>query len=160
MTCSPRLIARNPDCVSYHIGRLPEFPPNRTSWPRGHEIDGLRELGRIWEGQRRQDYNIDLWPAIHDSLGRPKPDRHWFAMLVVLLVIFKLADLVRDTSLGLWVQVVPVLIAATAFAALRQNPFRIQTDLAVREAELSTNLIATRIPTQYSGRSMRSLPRH
>ena len=97
-------------------------------------IEELQELARTWDGQRRPDYYVDLWPAIQDRLGRPK--RHWLPMLVVLLVIFKLADLVTDTSLALWVQVVPVLMAATAFALLRQNPFRIQTDLALKEAEL------------------------
>ena len=97
-------------------------------------IEELQELARTWEGQQRPDYSVDIWNAIHDRLGRPK--RHWLSMLVVLLVIFKLADLVTDTSLALWVQVVPVLMAAAAFAALRQNPFRIQTDLALKEAEL------------------------
>ena len=97
-------------------------------------IEELQELARIWEGQRRPDYHVDLWPAIHDRLGRLK--RGWLPTLVVLLVLFKLADLLTDTSLALWVQVVPGLMAAAAFAALRQNPFRIQTDLALREAEL------------------------
>ena len=97
-------------------------------------IEELQELARRWEVQRRPDYCVDLWPAIQDRLGRPKC--HWLPMLVVLLVIFKLADLVTDTSLALWVQVVPVLIAAAAFAALGQNPFRIETDLALKQAEL------------------------
>lgn len=97
-------------------------------------IEELQALARTWAGQRRPDYHVDLWPAIHDRLGRPK--RRWLPTLVVLLVIFKLADLLTDTSLALWVQVVPVLMAAAAFAALRQNPFRIQTDLGLKEAEL------------------------
>ena len=97
-------------------------------------IEELQELARMWEGQRRPDYHVDVWPAIHDRLGRPK--RHWLPTLIVLLVLFRLADLLMDTSLTLWVQVVPVLMGAAAFAALRQNPFRIQTDLALKEAEL------------------------
>ena len=97
-------------------------------------IEELQELASTWDGQRRRDCYVDLWPAIQDRLGRPK--RHWLPMLVVLLVIFKLADLVTDTSLALWVQVVPVLMASASFALLGQNPFRIQTDLALKEAEL------------------------
>jgi hypothetical protein len=49
--------------------------------------------------------------------------------------MFKLADLSTDASLSLWVQVLPLLMAAVAFAALRENPFRIQTNLALKEAE-------------------------
>lgn len=97
-------------------------------------IEELQELASTWDGRRRSDCYVDLWPAIQDRLRRPK--RHWLPMLVALLVTFKLADLVTDTSLALWVQVVPVLMAAAAFALLRQNPFRIQTDLALKEAEL------------------------
>ena len=97
-------------------------------------IEELQELARTWEGQRHPDYSVDLWPAIHGRLRSPK--RHWLPMLVVLLVTFRLADLATDRSLALWVQLVPVLMAAAAFAALRQNPFRIETELALKEAEL------------------------
>ena len=97
------------------------------------ETDALRELDRMWEGLRRSEDHVDLWPTIHERLGHPR--RRWLSMLVVLLATFKLADLVTETSLALWVQVVPLLMAAAVFAALRQNPFRIQTDLNLREVE-------------------------
>jgi hypothetical protein len=91
------------------------------------EIEHLHELGRIWQGQGRPNYDVDHWRQVQGRLGRPK--RHLLPLLVVLLVIFKLADFVPDRNFGLWVQLVPVLMAGAVFAALRQNPFQIKTKL-------------------------------
>ena len=97
------------------------------------EIGQLHELARIWQGQRRPEYDVDLWPKIQGRLERPK--RHWLPLLVVLLVIFKLADFAPDRQFGLWVQLVPMLMAGAVFAKLRQNPFQIRTELTFRENE-------------------------
>jgi hypothetical protein len=97
------------------------------------EIEQLNDLVRMWQGHSRSDYEVDLWPEIQCRLKRPK--RHWLPPFVVLLVIFKLADFVVDRNFGLWVQLVPVLIAGVAFAMLRQNPFQIRTELTFRENE-------------------------
>lgn len=95
------------------------------------EIEQLHELGRMWQGQGRPDYDVDVWPEIQGRLDRRK--RHWLPLLVVLLVIFKVAVFATDRNIGLWVQLLPVLMAAATFTLLRHNPFQIRTDLTLEE---------------------------
>jgi anti-sigma factor RsiW len=97
------------------------------------ETDQLQELGQIWQGQARRNYKVDLWPQIHDSLSHKK--RYWLPMLVVLLAIFKLADLIPDWDLAIWIQLFPILMASAIFAALRENPFQIIAEFGSRETE-------------------------
>ena len=98
------------------------------------EIEQLHELGRVWQGQGRPDYDMDVWPEIQGRLDRPT--RHWLSLLVVLLAIFKVADLATDRNFGPWVQLAPVLMAAAVFALLRHNPFQVRTELAFKENQL------------------------
>lgn len=134
-------------CEEYRLAAMAladgETPPASRAAIEAHvaacegcrrEIEQLHELARMWQGQTRSNYNVDLWPEIQGRLERPK--RRWLPPLVVLLVLFKLADFIVDQEFALWVQLAPVLMAGAAFAALRQNPFQIQTELAFRENQL------------------------
>ena len=97
------------------------------------QIEQLRELNRIWQGQGRANYQVDVWPKIESRMGRSKGV--WLPVLGVLLVVFKLATLVPDRHFSLWLQVMPILMAIAAFAALRQNPFEIHTEIVFQETE-------------------------
>ena len=94
-------------CEEYRLAAMAladgETPPASRAAIEAHvaacegcrrEIEQLHELARMWQGQTRSNYNVDLWPEIQGRLERPK--RRWLPPLVVLLVLFKLADFIVD----------------------------------------------------------------
>ena len=100
------------------------------------ELEELRALGRLWEAQSRQTHAVDLWPQVagHLQIRVGQPEKHrWLPALAALLVVFKLIEFIPNRSLGMWVQLVPLLLAAAIFAVARQNPFQIKTELRSQE---------------------------
>ena len=103
------------------------------------ELEELQAFGRLWQAQSRQIQTVDLWPKLEPrlpSLRRQPEGRVWLPALAASLVLFKLIELVPIHSLGIWVQLVPLLLAAAAFAAAGQNPFQIKTELRSQEEQL------------------------
>jgi predicted anti-sigma-YlaC factor YlaD len=102
------------------------------------EIGELQAHGHVWEAQARQGFPVDLWPRVADRLqsrGVKPEKRRWLPALAGMLVVFKLIEFIPDRSFGMWVQLVPLLLAAAVFAVVRQNPFQIKTE--VRSQEMS-----------------------
>ena len=90
------------------------------------ELGELQALGRLWQARSRQTHAVDLWPQVADRLQSPigQPEkRRWLRTLAGLLVVFKLIEFIPNRSLGMWAQLVPLLLAAAAFVLAGQNPF-------------------------------------
>jgi len=103
------------------------------------ELGELEALGRLWEAQSRQTHAVDLWPQVAGRLQSPvgQPEKHrWLPTLAALLVIFKLIEFIPNRSLGIWAQLVPLLLAAAVFAVAGQNPFQIKTELRSEEESI------------------------
>ncbi len=100
------------------------------------ELGELQAIDRWWQGQSRQTHAVDLWPQLADRLQSPagQPEkRRWLLALAALLVVFKLIEFIPNRSLGMWAQLVPLLLAAAAFAVAGENPFQIKTELRSHE---------------------------
>lgn len=96
------------------------------------EIAKMEKFEQMWKAQSRGDHLVEMWPRVSDRLQSrvvKREKRHWLAALAVLLVVFKLIEFIPDRSLGMWVQLVPLLLAAAVFAVARQNPFQVKTEL-------------------------------
>jgi hypothetical protein len=79
--------------------------------------------------QTRRRHPADLWPAIQGEVA-PRPAGAWpYVVLSVLLVVYKLIELVPDRQWSAAIQIVPVLIGFGLFRILRQSPFQIATEL-------------------------------
>ena len=102
------------------------------------EIRELDGVGRVWETQARRTQTVDLWPQVQQRLERgvARSERRWQPALVAMLVAFKLLTFIPERSFGTWVQFVPLLMAASAFALVGQNPFQIKTKLRSQEESL------------------------
>jgi hypothetical protein len=59
---------------------------------------------------------------LQSPIGQPEK-RRWLRTLAGLLVVFKLIEFIPNRSLGMWAQLVPLLLAAAAFVLAGQNPF-------------------------------------
>jgi predicted anti-sigma-YlaC factor YlaD len=103
------------------------------------ELEEMQALGRLWEAQSRQTHAVDLWPQVAGRLQSPvgRAEKHrWLTALAALLVVFKLIEFIPNRSLGMWVQLVPLLLAAAVFAVVGQNPFQIKTELRSQEESI------------------------
>ena len=78
--------------------------------------------------QTRRRHPADLWPAIQRKVA-PRPAAWPYVALAVLLVVYKLIELVPDRQWSIAIQIVPLLIGFGLFRILRQNPFQIATEL-------------------------------
>lgn len=103
------------------------------------ELGELQALGRLWQAQSRQTHAVDLWPQVAGRLRSPigQPEKHrWLPTLAALLVVFKLIEFIPNRSLGMWAQLVPLLLAAAVFAVAEENPFQIKTELRSQEESI------------------------
>jgi len=100
------------------------------------ELEGLLGLSVRLNRRNRQEYESDLWPHIAKRIG-PCDERRsgaWpFALTVVLLVAYKVVEMVPERDPGVPLRIVPIAILIALFVLIKENPFRINADLAMEE---------------------------
>ena len=82
----------------------------------------------IFARQTRRRHPADLWPAIQRKVAS-RPAAWPYVALAVLLVVYKLIELVPDRQWSIAIQIVPLLIGFGWFRILKQSPFQIVTEL-------------------------------
>ena len=100
------------------------------------ETEQLHGLATLLNEQRRGEFAADLWPIIHEQLSPPAvitTAAKWPAFLVLglLLVIFKLLEMVPERDPGFVFKLLPVLLAVAVFAYVKENPFKINLELTL-----------------------------
>jgi len=96
------------------------------------DLDALTAQARMWRSYSRRSYATDLWPAIETRLGRWRPR---LAILVLLLVAFRVLEVAPARAAGLWFPLLAIVAAGVVFALLQQNPFTINTELRLDAEE-------------------------
>ena len=104
------------------------------------ELDQLRAVATLLDSQKRQPRNEHLWAAIDERLaGAPTntATKTWqpFTLLGLLLVGYKLVEMIPDRSFGLLFRLVPIVFIIVAFRYLKVNPFKINTELRLEGGE-------------------------
>jgi predicted anti-sigma-YlaC factor YlaD len=100
-----------------------------------NEVQQLQALAGMLAGQKRQQPSEDVWRKVSDRLPRAVPSRitsrTWFLLVVlgVLLLGYRLLEMIPDRHFGILFKLVPVLLVVAAFSYLRENPFKINTEL-------------------------------
>ena len=95
-----------------------------------HELKQSQALDHVLAGQTLSESHVDLWPAIENRIARRlgwKP----FALIGLLLVIYKLLEMLPTREPGMAFKLVPLVIVALLFVLIRENPFRINTELVM-----------------------------
>lgn len=97
-----------------------------------HELNQLQALDQLFTAQTVSEPRVDLWPAIEKGIAK-RPALSWrpFALIGALLVGYKLLEMLPTHDLGLAFKLVPLVIVVLLFVFIRENPFRINTELVL-----------------------------
>lgn len=95
----------------------------------------MQQLSDIFRQATRRESTIDLWPAIDGRLGQPSPRIGWqvYAVVGVLLLGYKLFEMLPEADPGWTIRLAPLIIFGALLLVLRENPFRINTELVLEK---------------------------
>jgi hypothetical protein len=102
------------------------------------EIEAMQNTFNRLREQERRDFDADLWPAIAGEIaaGRgveARPYRPAFLFLGLLLVGYKLLEMIPETDFGFVFKIVPIVLVVALFVFLKENPFKINTELILEK---------------------------
>jgi anti-sigma factor RsiW len=101
------------------------------------EVRQLRALAHLLDGQKRRRRTENIWEHVEQHLPDALPTRSvsrvWraFVILGLLLLAYRLVEMIPDRHLGLLFKLVPILLVIAAFSYLRENPFKINSQLTL-----------------------------
>jgi predicted anti-sigma-YlaC factor YlaD len=99
-----------------------------------HELKQMHALNRVLAHHNLSEPHVNLWPSIEIGIARrPRRVISWkpFALIGLLLVICKLLEMLPTRDPGMALKLVPLAIVALLFVLIRENPFRINTELVL-----------------------------
>lgn len=98
------------------------------------ELEQIKGLDQVLARHTLAEPRVDLWPAIENRIAkRPVSALGWqpYAVVGLLLVIYKLLEMLPARDPGMAFKLVPLVIVALLFVLIRENPFRIDTELVM-----------------------------
>jgi predicted anti-sigma-YlaC factor YlaD len=105
------------------------------------ELGQLRTLASLLVGQKRRQRAEHIWTDIEGYLPdvalAQNASRTWrpLALLCLLLLGYKLVEMIPERDLGLLFKLVPVLFIVAAFGYLKENPFKLNAALRLEDGE-------------------------
>ena len=99
------------------------------------EVEQLQALSSLLDAQERRQRTENVWQRIEQELPAAAPAEsasqawHPFLLLGVLLLGYRLVEMIPDRDLGFLFKLVPLLFVIAAFIYLGENPFKIDTEL-------------------------------
>jgi len=101
------------------------------------EVRQLRALANLLDGQKRRPRTESVWEHVEQHLPDALPTRSgsrvWraFVVLGLLLLGYRLVEMIPDRHFGILFKLVPILLVMAAFSYLRENPFKINSELTL-----------------------------
>lgn len=101
------------------------------------EIEQMQNTFALLKTQERRAQNANLWSATRAQI-EIEPQTNWkpLVFLGAFLVVYKLAEMLPETDFGFAFKIVPLVFVVALFAFLKENPFKINTELAHGEINL------------------------
>ena len=99
-----------------------------------HELKQSQALDHVLAGHTLLEPRVDLWPPIENRIAKPtRSVVGWqpFALIGLLLVIYKLLEMLPARDPGMAFKLVPLVIVVLLFVLIKENPFRINTELVL-----------------------------
>ncbi len=98
------------------------------------EFEQMQVTDNLLKRQSRREQTADLWSAIEPQLKtETQPNRQPFVFLGIFLVVYKLLELLPEDAFGLWFKLVPLVFVIALFGFLKENPFKINTELILEK---------------------------
>lgn len=95
------------------------------------EFAQMQAMDKLMMTQARQQHNVDIWPLVEKRIAVSRIGWVPFAVLAVVLVGYKLFELLPEQGPGLAFKLVPLAIAVAVFFVIKENPFRVNTELTL-----------------------------
>lgn len=97
-----------------------------------HELEQVDALDQLLARQSISEQRVDLWPAVENRIAK-RSALGWkpFALIGALLVICKLLEMLPAQAPGMAFKLVPLVLVGLLFVLIRENPFRINTELVM-----------------------------
>jgi predicted anti-sigma-YlaC factor YlaD len=98
------------------------------------EIERMQNTFNLLKQQESFEPAANLWAAVEPRI-EVEAKTNWkpFAFLAVFLVLYKLLEMLPATSFGLMFKIVPLVFVALLFTLLKENPFKINTELVLEK---------------------------
>lgn len=96
-----------------------------------NDMKQLLALDHVLASHTVAEPHVDLWPAIENRMAKRTLDWKPFALIGLLLVIYKLLEMLPARDLGMAFKLVPLVIVTLLFVLIKENPFRINTELVM-----------------------------
>lgn len=96
------------------------------------EFEQIRNTGNLLKRQAPRAPDADLWSAIETRIeAKTAPQTGWriFLVLGAFLVACKLLEMLPAEDFGFWFKFVPLIFVVALFGFLKENPFKINTEL-------------------------------
>lgn len=106
------------------------------------EFEQMQVVDDLLRRQERLEQPANLWAAIETRIGAsvaaPPPRIGWqpFALLGAILVGYKLLEMLPRQDFGLAFKIVPLIFIVALFVFLKENPFKINAELALGRNDL------------------------
>ena len=132
LTCEDVLIAQ----MAMADGEAPELSNDQLTAHVAvcancqHALEQSQALDHLLASHTLSESRVDLWPAIENRIGR-RLGWQPFALIGLLLVVYKLLEMIPARDPGLVFKLVPLAIVVLLFILIRENPFRINTELVL-----------------------------
>ncbi|HVE58498.1 MAG TPA: hypothetical protein VNB22_16820 [Pyrinomonadaceae bacterium] len=102
------------------------------------QIEQMENTIVLLRRQKRREQEADLWSAIEariDAESKAVSPLNWqpFVLLGVFLVIYKLLEMLPERAPGWALRVVPFILIAVLFGFLKENPFKINSELILEK---------------------------
>jgi hypothetical protein len=118
--------------IEMHLANCPDC---------SRELDQLAAVAILLDSQQRQPRIEHIWKDIEgrliDAPGTQNTSTGWnpFILLGVLLLGYKLIEMIPDRDFGLLYKLTPILLIVAFFGYLKINPFKISTELRLERGE-------------------------
>lgn len=95
----------------------------------------MQRINDILRQRIRAEETVDLWPAVASRLDQLPSRMGWkpYAVVGVLLLVYKLVELVPKEDPGWTIKLMPLVIFGALLVFLRENPFRINSELVLEK---------------------------
>jgi len=101
------------------------------------EVEHLQALSSLLDKQERRPRTEIVWNRIEPRLPNAPPGQRTsavlfpFILLGLLLLGYRLVEMIPDRHFGLLFKLIPILLVIAAFGYLRENPFKINSQLTL-----------------------------
>ncbi len=100
------------------------------------KFEQMKNINYLFEKQTRRRQNADLWSAIENKIGAQTTSQislKPFVLLGLILITYKLLEMLPAQDFGLAFKIVPLIFIIALFVFIKENPFKINAELALEK---------------------------